>query len=384
MIRLVITNLLHRPLRTFLTAVGIAIALAVILLVDQVGAAYRAQLLKEVHSMGIHLMLVPLGCPYDAAARVLKGNTLETSLPESAVEAAANDPDVELAAPLLMAAIPRPSEGRTDMFVGIDERGIALKRWWKPARGAARFTTPDSIIPGADAAQAEMREVGDSFYSPEMRREFKVAGILERSGTSDDSLFFVPLRTAQQMFDSTNRVTAVAIRLRDPATLTAVSSRLREIPGAQVVTQTEMTGTFLNILGTIRTLLQTIGWVALVASVAGLMNTLLMSVAERAFEFSLFRAIGASRSQIFAVVSLESLLVTASGIGGGIAVCLLLESTAFRFSSTYLALQSNAGIRLAAIALSLGVGLFVAILASLFPAWRAARVQPAAVLKGGE
>jgi putative ABC transport system permease protein len=188
------------------------------------------------------------------------------------------------------------------------------------------------------------------------------------------------------MFQSSNRITAVAIRLRDPANLSAASARLREIPGAQVVTQTEMMGTFLNILGTIRTLLQSIAWVALVASVAGLMNTLLMSVAERAFEFSLFRAIGASRWQLLGVVSLESVVLTVAGVAGGIMACLLFQSVAFRFSAAYFPLAANGGtgFRLTAILLSIAVGAVVALIASLFPAWRAIRTDPAAMLKGAE
>jgi len=316
----------------------------------------------------------------------LQGATLETSLPDSAVEIARSDRDVEIAAPLLIAAVPRPREGRTDMFVGLDESAIALKRWWKAARGSGTFSSGDSIILGADAAQTEMREPADLFYSPETGRELKVAGILQRSGTSDDNLFFVPLRTAQAMFQSSNRITAVAIRLRDPANLSAASARLREIPGAQVVTQTEMMGTFLNILGTIRTLLQSIAWVALVASVAGLMNTLLMSVAERAFEFSLFRAIGASRWQLLGVVSLESVVLTVAGVAGGIMACLLFQSVAFRISAAYFPLAANGGtgFRLTAILLSIAVGAVVALIASLFPAWRAIRTDPAAMLKGAE
>ena len=72
------------------------------------------------------------------------------------------------------------------------------------------------MILGAEAAATEMRRVGDTLYSPETGRRFRVCGILERSGTSDDSQFFIPLATAQAMFHQPGRVTAVAIRLRDP------------------------------------------------------------------------------------------------------------------------------------------------------------------------
>ncbi len=384
MLTLVLRTILRRRLRSILTVSGIGIAVAFLLLVDQIAAQYRQQLFKELNAMGVHLMLVPLGCPYDAAARVLKGNTLETSLPEEAVAQAKADPDVAIAAPLLIAAVPRPDQGRTDMFVGLDENGIALKTWWKAATGADWFSGDDSVILGADAAQLEMRAPGDLLSSPETGRTFKVAGVLRHSGTSDDSLFFVPLRTAQAMFNSNNRLTAVGIRLRDPTSLTEVSARLQRIAGAQVVTQTEMMGTFLNILGTVRTLLQSIGWVAFCASVTGLMNTLLMSVAERAFEFSLFRAVGASRTQLFQMILLEASVLTIAGIIVGGWACVLMGLLAVDFARTYLPFFTEFTFQSRSFGLALLIGAFVALVGSLFPAFRAGRYEPAQVLKGAD
>ena len=120
---------------------------------------------------------------------------------------------------MLMATLPRPTEGRTDLWVGIDESVRPLKPWWRFGAGSRWFPDANSVILGAEAASTEMRQVGDTLYSPETGRRFKVCGILERSGTSDDSQFFVPLATAQAMFHQPQRLTAVAIRLRDPALL---------------------------------------------------------------------------------------------------------------------------------------------------------------------
>lgn len=384
MLKLVLRTILRRRLRSILTVSGIGIAVALLLLVDQIATQYRQQLLKELNAMGVHLMLVPLGCPYDAAARVLKGNVLETSLPEEALTQVRADPEVAIAAPLLIAAVPRPDQGRTDMFVGLDGNGIALKTWWKAAIGAEKFPSDDSIILGADAAQLEMRAPGDLLSSPETGRTFKVAGILQHSGTSDDSLFFIPLRTAQAMFNSQNRFTAVGIRLRDPRSLTQVSARLQGIAGAQVVTQTEMMGTFLNILGAVRTLLQSVGCVALCASVTGLMNTLLMSVAERAFEFSLFRAVGASRVQLLRMVALEASVLTIAGIVLGAAACFAFGMLAAESARAYLPFFTQFSFRPEALGIALLAGVIIALFASLFPALRAARVEPAQVLKGAD
>src|SRR5207244_2892016 len=107
-------NLTRRRLRTALTLAGLAVAVAVMACLLAFGQGYESGLGRELDRMGIQLMIVPLGCPYDAAARVLKGRSPEAgglqsrdpALPAAALAAARRDPDVAVAAPLLMAAVP--------------------------------------------------------------------------------------------------------------------------------------------------------------------------------------------------------------------------------------------------------------------------------------
>src|SRR3569623_3558082 len=100
MLTLAWKNLLRRPLRTGLTGVGLAVAVAVLGCLSAFGEGYQRGLHSELARMGMQMMLVPLGCPYDAAARVLKGRTLEVSLPASALQTARRDKAVACAAPL--------------------------------------------------------------------------------------------------------------------------------------------------------------------------------------------------------------------------------------------------------------------------------------------
>src|SRR6266850_7633380 len=299
MIRLIVRNILRRPLRNGLTFAGIAVAMAVLVCILSFGDGYRRALKSELDRAGVQMMLVPLGCPYDAATRVLKNNTLETSLPETALDAVRSDSVVSVAAPLLMAAAPRQNDRRTDIWVGLDQTALSLKPWWRVKNGQHWFSNANEVILGADAAGIEMRAPGDKFYSPEMRRQFTVAAVLERSGTSDDSAFFVPLTTAQEMFSQRGRLTAIAIRLKDPALVREAAPRLQSIPGAQVVTMAEMMGTFLNLLGAVRTLVLAVAAIAIAVSALTVFNTLLAAVLERTRELAVLRAIGASRVQIF-------------------------------------------------------------------------------------
>lgn len=384
MLRFATSNLLRNPIRNGLALAGLAMAVAVLAGLSAFGTGYRRALSSELDRTGMQMMLVPLGCPYDAAARVLKGNTLENSLPQSALEAVRADPAVAVAAPLLIAALPREHESRADMWVGLDQSALALKPWWHAQSGTNWFPDDDSIILGSEAAEIEMRAPGDKLFSPETGQSLRVVGILNRSGTSDDSLFFVPLATAQKMFHQPGRLTAIAIRLRDPAQVRQATQRLQQIPGAQVVTLTEMMGTFLNLLGAVRTLSRAVAFIAVAVSVLGVFNTLLAAVVERAWELALLRALGASRKQVFGLLLIESLLLTGLGSGLGLALAALagpaLEQLARRvvpFSppGSMLVLGNPAIVQ----CLLVGIGAGVA--ASLYPAWRASRVQPAQALK---
>jgi putative ABC transport system permease protein len=384
MLLLALRNLGRRPLRSFLAISGLAMAIAVLTCLWAFGHGYERALGTELDRMGMQMMLVPLGCPYDAAARVLKGKTLENSLPDSVLEAARRDPAVAVAAPLLLAAIPNTGSGRTDMWVGLDQAAVALKPWWKAKTGFPWFTAEDSVILGCDAAEVEMRAPGDLFFSPETGQKLRVAGVLERSGTSDDSLFFIPLSTAQTMFGQSNRLTAVAIRLRDPALLREASQRLQNIPGAQVVTMTEMLGTFLNLVGSVRTLLLSVALVAVMVSILSVFNTLLAAVVERTRELAVLRAIGASRLQVVGLITFEALLLTGGGTLCGILLAVAAGPGIEHIVKDFIPMAPVETLSQPTVRVLLGtiaLGAIVGLVSGLYPAWRAGRLQPAEALK---
>lgn len=384
MLMMALKNLTRRRLRTALTMGGVGIAISVLACLLAFGAGYQQALNRELNGMGIQMMLVPLGCPYDAATRVLKGRTLEVSLPSASLTEVRRDPAVELAAPLLMATLPHPSEGRTDLWVGIDESIRPLKPWWRLRPDSRWFPDNDSVILGAEAATTEMRRIGDTLYSPETGRRFRVCGILERSGTSDDSQFFVPLRTAQAMFHQPDRLTAVAIRLRDPALVPDAQARLQEIPGAQVATLTEMMGTFLNLMGAVRTLIFAVAIVALAISTLSVFNTMLTSVLERTNELGILRAVGASRGHLFLLLATEALTLTFFGSLSGILLALLGGRGMEILLKRAVPLAPEASLLVMTIPVvvqCLLLGVTVGLLAGLYPAWQASRLMPAIALR---
>lgn len=383
MLALALRNILRRPLRAMLTLIALGGAVAFMVCLLAFTQTYQASLKKEFTGMGMHLMLVPLGCPYDAAAQILKGRSLDTSLPESALTAARKDNAVEIAAPVCAATIPRPSLGRTDLWIGVDDTAPKIRAWWKLKDG--NFPTkPTDVLLGHEAAETELRSVGDTLYSPETKTSFTVCGILEPSGTSDDSQFFIPIATAQQLFNQQGRITGIAIRLRDPNLISQASARLQEIPGAQAVTMTEMIGTFLNLAGAAKALMLGVTFVALGVSGLTVFNTLIANTLERTRELGILRAIGYSRAAIFLSVTTEALMISVGGTilglilalaAGGLIASLVRPLMPLASESTLVSITPEAVLQ--SLSMTLGIGLIAAFL----PAFRAANIQPVEALR---
>jgi putative ABC transport system permease protein len=144
-------------------------------------------------------------------------------------------------------------------------------------------------------------------------------------------------------------------------------------------------GVFLNLLGSVRTLSWAVAMIALVISALGILNTILAAVVERGPELAILRALGASRGQVFGMLAGESLLLALVGSGLGLVLVAglgpILEQVARRFvpfapRTSVLALSASTMTE------SLLLGLAVGVVASLYPAWRASRAQPAHVMRG--
>lgn len=388
--RLAIKNLLQRPARTLLTMVSVAAAVAVLFSLLSFNTGYQKGLHNQLQQMGVHLMVVPIGCPYEAASLVLEGGEIENYLNQSVAEKIAGMEGVAIAAPSLMHAIVRPEDGRTDIYLGIDEEHLRLKNWWELQVGdeldGSLLAREDALLLGWDAAVIEMREeVGDRLWVPEIESDFTVTGILEPTGTQDDGFFYIPLATAQERFDLHEQITGVQIRLTDPTIAAAVGDELEAMfPAAEVIRMEELLGSMNALMDSARALIFAIVAVVIAISAVGVLNTMLMSVFERTREIGVLRATGAGRLHIFGLVWTETLALTmAAGVAGlGLAALSArgVESVIKRFvpmapQDAMASLDPRAA--LICMVAILGVGL----VAGIYPSLRAANIRTIEALR---
>lgn len=379
---LALRNLRRRPARTVLTALSVAAAVGVLFSLLMFNAGYQDALHAQLQQMGVHLLVAPIGCPYEAATLVLEGGRIENYLDESVAARIAALDGVQIAAPQLMQAIVRPEEGRTDIYLGIDEETFRLKNWWELKLPGGQpdgslLNQPHAVVLGYDAALVEMREeVGDLLWVPEVDMELQVTGILEATGSQDDGLFYIPLRTAQEKFEQQGHITAVQIRLEDPRRAGEIGDLLEDMfPNAEVIRMEELLGSMKVLMGSAQALIMAIVMVVVTISGVGVLNTVLMSVFERTREIGIMRATGAARTDVFSLVWLETLLLALAGGIGGLGLALvgapLVETVVRRFvpmvpAESVLRFDPQAAV------LCILVVLGIAVVAGGYPALRAA------------
>ena len=311
---LAVKNLSRRRMRTLLTIVGVAIAIAVLYSLLSFNAGYERQLSGEMSSLGVSLLAVPKGCPYEAASLVMHGGVIPKYLNESNLQTIRNTPGVEIATPMLLQQF--TDNGTSHVVYGIDSSDMQkIKPWWKVQ---GRFFSDDEknvMVIGSGLAEQMGVRVGDSMPIGSKKELFTVVGILEQTGGQDDESHFLPVSEAQRIFHKEGEINTIAVLVKDPKEVAAISDEIEKIPDTQVVTMSQISGTIMSLVGSARTLLFSLIAVAIVISAFGIMNTLLMSVHERTREFGMMKAIGASGTDIGIMVLIETIIVTT---GGGI------------------------------------------------------------------
>src|ERR1043165_5078829 len=100
-----LTDWRRRPLRTGVTAAGGAIAVAALFRLLALQRGYRGGMQRELDRLGAHVLVVPKGCPYDAASIALHGASWPCYLKERYLGEVRAVPGVAAAAPAFMSAV---------------------------------------------------------------------------------------------------------------------------------------------------------------------------------------------------------------------------------------------------------------------------------------
>ncbi|MFH7319688.1 ABC transporter permease [Desulfurivibrio sp. D14AmB] len=383
--QLSVQNLLRHRTRSFLTMLGIAAAVGVLFSVLSFNRGFEQGLSRELAATGLHFMVVPSGCAHEVAALVLHGAVIPKYL-DTGVMAAIREADgISLATPILVAQLPNPDHQRIDLIYGVETDLLPeIKPEWQII--GAIPAGPHEVLLGYNVAEHAGVGPGAEFRYPNVETIFTVSGVIGQTNSQDDAFVYMPIATAQQLLDNPHGATAIGAKVESPERMGTIINELEAtIPGIQIVTMGQVLNSVANVAASAKSLSLAIAMVALVIGAVGVMNSILMAVFERSQEIGMMRAIGASRWNVFQIILKETTILTIAGGVAGVAGAMLgsqlIENFVRRimpYVPTGEMLRFEPALAAGCVAFALVIGL----LAGLYPAWKASRINPIEAIKG--
>ena len=379
-LRLAGTGLRARPMRAFLSALGIAIGIAAMIAVVGVSTSSRAQLTAQLESLGTNMLTLTPGSdltgaevkfPTDAVGRVDKIDGVRQSSSTSLVKASVYRSSLsdKAATGGISALVAEP--GLLDVVAGEVDKGD----WLNPATSSY----PSTVLGAAAARRLGVVEPGTQVWLG--GTSFTVVGILKPSVLAPelDNAALIGAPVAEKLFGYAGNPTTIYERSADEAV-----ERVRgllgptispQAPGAVKISRPSDALAAKNAADQAFTSLLTgVGSIALIVGGIGVANTMIISVLERRREIGLRRALGAMRSHILIQFLAEALLL--AGLGGALGCVIGVGVTAGVAAANGWPFSLPALIILA----GLGVTVLIGAVAGLYPAVRAARTPPTAAL----
>jgi putative ABC transport system permease protein len=404
-------NLRRRPVRTGLTVAGVALAVGVAVSLGGFMLGYRGAIDKSINMLGFQVMIMAKGCPYEAATMMLKGGTGLLYLPADTYEKVKSDPEIETITPIFIgvaqkqgSSIRDDAGGSFSVISGIEVASYrAMKPWIAFKKGAGydngRWFSDqarDEVVLGFEAAEYEQRKVGDTFYAsitpagrPDaVMHEFKVVGVLDRTGTQDDGTVFLPIGVAREYFGRPDQLTILGIKLKqfNAFSMREFETRWLKLPEVQVVGLQQVKTTLVNLVATAQTMVAAVAAIAVIVALIGVINTILMSVYERTAEIGIMKALGARRESIFQLVWLETVMICLAGGLAGSAAAVAgagLVEHAIKAVANVGVSGSVVHITPAVIGYAVAGAVILGFFGGLYPAWRASSMRPVEAIGKG-
>ncbi len=268
-------------------------------------------------------------------------------------------------------------KGKKALVVGVNfSSELSLKKWWKIS-GAAPAKETDILV-GVDVAERFGLNVNSKVNVKGL--EFKVTGVLQRTGSQDDGLVLMSLSRAQEIFGKQGRVGMVEVAaLCNNCPIADIVSQMSEkIPAAKVTAIQQVVQGRMDTLMSFRQFSLGISVIVLLVGSMVVFVTMMAGVNERTGEIGIFSAIGFRRSHIMKIILLEAFIVSLiAGVVGyvvGIGITRILISWLTEGISHF---SLDPLVAAGAVFLAVVVGLA----ASLYPAAAASRMDPSEALR---
>ena len=375
---LVSKNLSRRKGRAIASSIGLILAIAVIVSTLTVSGAMQNSIGNELEKYGPSIVVTPnserVSIPYGS---VVIGNNLLTEDSVDKIYAIPDNESIRVLSPKLYDQVKYGNS--TILVVGLFmEKEIQLKTWWNVTGSLPQNNTKEILL-GSELKAAINEEIGSSITLG--NSSFFIVGILDRTGSIDDYSIFMPLNVSQQFFNREGKISEINVSvLNNGNTIDKISNQIMEaVPNTKAIPITQAAGTRTLAVQQTASFSLLLAIIILVVGIGSIMNTTQASVNQRMSEIGILVSLGANNGHLYKLFLSEAVILgLVGGVIGtavGIAASMLMGPLLINTSISLFDLP------LVVIPLAIGLSVAANVGASLYPTWRASKIDPVKALK---
>ena len=359
---LVVRNLLHRPLRTVVGVMAVAVEVALVVLIVGLTSGLLTETAKRIEGIGADIMLQP------PAASIFLGFS-GSPMPIKIGDKLAQMRYVQAVAPALLQF---NSTGGVEVIYGIDSESFRAVSGGFVFLQGHDIEGPDDLLVDDWAAKAKHLKVGDTYNL--LNHDWRVVAIIEHG---KGARLFVPISTLQDLVGAHDKASIFLLKCTRPEHTEDVMDEIRGVlPGYTVRPLKDflslMTST--NIPG-LETFIHAMISLAIAIGLLVIFLTMYTTVIERTRDIGVLKSLGATRSFIVRALLTESAALCVFGIAAGVGLSYVVRAAFLAGFPTLSILITPEWVLRAA-----GIALTGAIIGASYPAWVASRKDPVEAL----
>jgi putative ABC transport system permease protein len=358
--KMIVSNLLHRPIRSLISITAIALEVALILLIVGLSLGMIDDARSRQQGIGADVIVQPPGSSFLSG---ITGAPVSIKVADKLQKL----PHVTAVAPVVMML---STQGAVEVVYGIDLHNYESLGGPFQFLSGGRFQRPNDVIVDDFFAQSSKVKVGDSIRI--LNHNFRVCGIVEHGKGARK---FLPITTLQELIGAEGKASVFYVKLDNPNNANLVVNEVKAVPGMETYSVRSMRDyismmTATNLPG-LSTFIDVVIGIAVTIGFIVIFQAMYTAVMERTREIGILKSLGASKLYIVDAILRETALLAVVGVAAGFAVSFLASQVIHhRFPTLPMLLTRGWFLRATAIAI---VG---ALVGASYPAFKAAAKDP--------
>ncbi|MFH1474065.1 MAG: ABC transporter permease [Candidatus Aenigmatarchaeota archaeon] len=389
-LELSIDSLKHRKISSALTMLGIVIGITSIISLLSIAEGLQQSVTDQLEAIGSDKIIV-------SSAGDFFSSFIGEGLKEDDIDMVEDVNGVEVAFGILFktVSVRYRKENMISQVIGVRSRDTdkifeEMNVWEIDSGRYFKSGEKGVAVVGKLAAEDVFEKeitIGDFVYVKE--EKFKVLGILKSTANNQrDKSIFIPMDQLRELTDTKDSITMIFVKISDLTKAEEIAEEIEEeledLYGEgyyQASTSDQIAESVGSIIAVLSFVLGGIASIALIVAGVGIANTMFTSVMERTKEIGVMKAIGATNYNVMEIFLVESGMLGFFGGLIGTILGFIISQVITLFAGSVLPVPFRAVVSPEMVIFSLMFSFFVGIISGIWPARRAAKLQPVEALR---